>query len=633
MVGSDQPLLRMLVGMVLLVAICGTGLATDSPGELPITEADRDYWAFHPIESPVVPAVEDPGWCRTPIDFFVLARLEQAGLEPVEAAGREALLRRVTFDLTGLPPTPAERAAFLEDDSDEAWETVVERLLASPAYGERWAQHWLDLVRFAETDGFEHDKVRPQAWRYRDWVIEALNADVPYDEFIAWQLAGDLLAPDDPQAQIATGFLLCGPDMPDINLKQERRHNFLNDMTANVGEVLMGLQFGCARCHDHKADPISQFDFYRLRAFFEPIDLFTDHPLPGMVKDDKAVRARVVRNGKGQSDSFLWIRGDFRRKGPRVQPAFPRVVNPGETEVAIDSGAADRRLALVDWLTDQGNPLTARVIVNRVWQHHFGTGLSPTPSDFGLMGIEPSHSELLDWLARDLMEHGWSLKRLHRQIVMSSVYRLASHPTGDSGPDATWNRLVEADPDNELLGRSPRRRLEAEAIRDAMLAASGRLNLKRGGPGVRPPLPPEVVVTLLKNQWPVTKDAAEHNRRSIYLFVRRNLRFPFLEVFDKPDTNLSCSVRSETTIAPQALHLLNSEFSLECARQLAARLESIGGSEQERIEQCWQLVLGRQPDAAELAAAAAFLDAGEGDDAWTDLCLAMFNLNEFVYLD
>ncbi|QDU38126.1 hypothetical protein Mal4_24480 [Maioricimonas rarisocia] len=627
-----QQMLRFTLGALLCLSMWGVALATDAAGELPITEADRDYWAFRPIERPPVPAVINPGWCRTPIDFFVLAGLQEEELEPVGPAKREALLRRVTFDLTGLPPTPAEQAAFLADESHTAYETVVERLLASPAYGERWAQHWLDLVRFAETDGFEHDKVRPQAWRYRDWVIAALNADMSYDEFIARQLAGDLLAPDDADAQIATGFLLCGPDMPDINLREERRHNFLNDMTANVGEVLLGLQFGCARCHDHKADPISQLDFYRLRAFFEPIDLFADHPLPGVVKDGEAVRARVVRNGKGESNSFLWIRGDFRRRGPRVQPAYPRVVNEEGDEVEPGSDVTDRRLALVEWLTDPSNPLTARVIVNRVWQHHFGTGLSPTPSDFGLMGIGPSHPELLDWLSADLVASGWSLKRLHRQIVMSSTYRLASRPDTDTDR-ARWNRLVESDSANDLLGRGPRRRLEAEAIRDAMLAVSSTLNDKRGGPGVRPPLPPEVVVTLLKNQWPVTKDEAEHNRRSIYLFVRRNLRFPFLEVFDKPDTNLSCAQRSETTIAPQALHLLNSDFSLECARHLAARLVETDGTDHERIEQCYALVLGRIPGPAELAAAEAFLGQQPGRDDWTDFCLAMFNLNEFVYLD
>ncbi|MFG0334694.1 MAG: DUF1549 domain-containing protein, partial [Maioricimonas sp. JB049] len=283
MLGRGQQMLQVTLGALLGLATWGIAQATDAPGELPITEADRDYWAFRPIEPPPLPSVDNPDWCRSPIDRFVLARLQEEDLEPVGTAGRDALLRRVTFDLTGLPPTPAERAAFVADRRDAAYEKVVERLLARPAYGERWAQHWLDLVRFAETDGFEHDKVRPQAWRYRDWVIDALNADLPYDEFIARQLAGDLLAPEDPQSRVATGFLLCGPDMPDINLREERRHNFLNDMTANVGEVLLGLQFGCARCHDHKADPISQLDFYRLRAFFEPIDLFTDHPLPGVV--------------------------------------------------------------------------------------------------------------------------------------------------------------------------------------------------------------------------------------------------------------------------------------------------------------------------------------------------------------
>jgi hypothetical protein len=626
------------VGMFLLIC-AGLRAEESASEEPPLTQADRDYWAYQPVVRPTVPEVAGDGWSRNSIDKFVLAKLHAQGLQPVEAAERMTLLRRVTFDLTGLPPTIEEQQEFAAaEEFDTAWQRVLDRLLTSRAYGERWAQHWLDLVRFAETDGFEHDHVRPEAWRYRDWVVQALNTNLPYDQFLTFQLAGDEIAPDSPDAQLATGYLLAGPDMPDLNSQEERRHIYLNAMTANVGEVVLGLHLGCAECHHHKVDPISQHDFYRLRAFFETIELFPEKPKSEVNDTDapaekprrKFPKERVVWNREGETPaSHVWIRGDFRRPGPEITAAFPRVLT---STVSPESREPNRRTQLAAWLTSRQNPLTARVMVNRVWQHHFGVGLRPTPSDFGWMGEEVTHPELLDWLAAEFMESGWDLRELHRLILSSATYQLASVPKTSEGM-AAWKNLREVDPANHCLGRMNRQRLEGEVIRDSLLAMSGELSRKAGGPGVRPPLPPEVASTLLRDQWPVTEDAEEHTRRSIYLFSRRNLRLPLLEVFDKPDTNLSCARRTQSTIAPQALHLLNSEFVRERARQLAARVEAAATDPDQRVAFLYQIVLARQPTHEETAAAKEFLSSSETETGWVDLCHAMLNLNEFLYMD
>jgi hypothetical protein len=688
--------------------------------------------------------VNDVRWCRTPVDRFILSKIEAAGLAPMPPADRTTLIRRLTFDLTGLPPTPEGVNAFLHDESPDAYERVLDRLLGSPAYGERWAQHWLDLVRFAETDGFEHDLVRPNAWRYRDWVIEALNADMPYDEFVRLQLAGDEIRPDEANAAIATGFLLCGPDMPDINLLEERRHNFLNDMTGTVGSVLLGLQVGCAQCHDHKFDPISQFDFYRLRAFFDPAEIFKDHPLPrprnavepppagpalrikelaaaiqtledsarkrlktenpdlqATLKDilealsneertqhestsaeleglKKSYKPPEVPQGRTVEEriadlkpSHLMVRGDFRREGPQVIPAFLRILNPdGQALTAppVDAATSGRRRQLAEWITRSDHPLTTRVIVNRIWQQHFGRGLVESSSDFGKMGADPTHPELLDWLATELPRRGWSLKALHKLLFTSSVYRQASKAVSAEWSEdirqaaaTRWQQARQIDPENRLLARMSRQRLDGEAIRDAMLGAADRLSCRRGGPGVRPPLPPEVASTLLNpTHWVVSPDETDHRRRSIYLFVRRNLRYPLFEAFDRPDTNASCPRRNRSTIAPQALTLLNSEFSLAAARDLAGFvLEHADGTPDKQVPLVYRRTLGRLPSTAERDLAVRFVvdqteklkasnrptaelalpsSMPDGADphtaaALTDFCLALFNLNEFVYVD
>ena len=598
--------------------------------ETPITDDDRSHWSFQPLKRIQVPQYSAT-WRRNIIDDIVGNALQEEGLTPQQEAPRVRLIRRLSFDLIGLPPTPAEIEAFVADQSNTAYEELVTRLLNSPRHGERWAQHWLDLARFAETDGFEHDKLRAEAWKYRDWVIKALNDDMPYDEFVRLQIAGDEISPDDSAAITATGFCLSGPDMPDINLTKERQHNVLNELASTVGEVFLGLQIGCAQCHDHKYDPISQADFYRLRAIFEPsVEL----------KKNRSLTV-LHESFPYKQTSHLRLRGDFRRPGPAVEPGVIRVVSTGDADYqpVPSTHSAGRRTALANWLVADTNPLTARVIVNRVWQHHFGTGIVDSPSEFGLMGSEPGNLKLLDTLASYLIDNDWSLKKLHRLIVTSATYRQRSSllENATAAERTAWKLSLDVDPRGTLLSRHPRYRLEGEAIRDAMLVAADRLNLKVGGPGVRPPLPAELTGTLLKNQWDVTEDASEHFRRSIYVFARRNLRYPIFEVFDRPSANVSCSDRGNSTTAPQSLHLLNSEFSLETATQLSSLIAKSHVDQRSQISAAFQKTLGRLPTEADFTDVTQFMqqqsDASNEADALTHLCLSLFNSNEFVFVD
>ena len=616
-------------------------LCASVPGDDP----DNQHWSFRPIRQPVPPKVRNNSWPKNAIDRFILARLEAEGLHPAQAATQQQLSRRIHFDLTGLPPAPRLTAGAGTPVRFGAYEQLVDQLLASPRYGEKWGQHWLDLARFAETDGFEHDKIRNTAWRYRDWVIRALNEGMPYDEFVTRQVAGDELKPNDPEQQFATAFCLSGPDMPDINSQEERRQNVLNELTGTVGATLMGLQMGCAQCHDHKYDPLSQEDFYRLRSIFEPaINVIKDRSLD-------ILKEKGATFGK----SYLMIRGDWQRKGKTVEPGLPAILvrgspweNSAEFRRPTDQNSTGRRLAFARWMTDRSNPLTARVIANRVWQYHFGSGLVATPNDFGLIGEVPSHPLLLDWLAAELMNHDWSLKHLHRLILCSATYRQKSE-TGNKAPDQG----------NQLLFRFPRQRLSGETIRDAMLASSGTLHHRMGGRGVMPPIPAELASTLLKNQWKASNELADHYRRSIFIFARRNLRYPLFDAFDRPDGNSSCPQRNQSTTAPQSLHLLNSVFSLDAARRLAGAVLRESDSLDDAIHGAYQRTLSRDPRPEEFKLVREFLtdqadliqreftretdrpapipDCPEFDSstaaAFSLFCLALFNSNEFLYID
>ncbi len=544
--------------------------------ERPITAKDREHWAWKPLMKVEAANLDAVVEMKMPIE---------------KEADAATLIRRVTFDLTGLPPTPEEVSSFVIHHS--SFESLVDRLLASPRYGEHRAQWWLDLARFAESDGFEFDEERGRAWQYRDWIIEVLNKDMPFDQFVQHQLAGDLMG-----AEAATAFLLAGPDMPDVNNQIERRHIFLNDMTATVGTVCLGLTFGCAQCHEHPYDPISQADFYRLRAFFDATVL---------PKERKQIGPVVRVFHEGVPASVVFLRGESKRPGPVVQPAFPRI---GLTK----SAAAEKpdRLALAKWITSRDNVLFLRSMANRLWQQHFGKPLAGNPGDLGHQGEAPTHPELLDWLAAELPRQNWSLKSLHKRLVMSRTYRQAV---------------------------PQQKRLTGEMLRDALLSVSGQLNLKSGGPSVRLPLPPEITSTLLKKQIEVTADPAEHRRRSIYTFARRNLRHPLFELFDRPDAQASCSRRNESTTAPQALTMLNSDFVNETAAALATTLTSKHGSEADPIlTEATRTCLSREATPAELITGRLFLEkqtalAGSFAEAVKDYCLALLNSNAFVFVD
>ncbi|HYT92380.1 MAG TPA: DUF1549 and DUF1553 domain-containing protein [Gemmataceae bacterium] len=635
-----------------------------------IPPAKKDHWAWKGPVRPPVPPVTDRAWVTNPIDAFVLAKLEAAKLSPAPPASREHLLRRVTFDLIGLPPTPDEIDAFINDPSPRAWEKVVDRLLASPHYGERWGRHWLDLARYAESNGYEHDEIRPGAWRYRDYVVRAFNADKPFDRFIKEQIAGDELYPGDVEALIATGFNLLGPDMTDAANQAQRRQNTLDDMTDTTGLVFLGMTIGCARCHDHKFEPIPQKDFYRLQAFFAPAVFRRDLPLASpeakaaheralkehaaLVKPLQAEIARLGKSDKGKlkelqdqlkkldarkpaslptlaalqetitpaTKTFLLRRGELKHPGEEVDPGYPIILVSDNrslpAKIPALPASTGRRSALAAWLASPENPLTARVLVNRLWQHHFGRGIVPTPSEFGVRGQLPTHPELLDWLATEFVAQGWSVKKMHRLMLLSSAYRQST----TAAPQA-----LRQDPDNLLFSRMNRLRLEGEVIRDSLLAVSGRLNATMGGPGVFPPLPPEVREGL--KGWTVSADKSEHVRRSMYIFARRNLRFTFLEAFDLPDSTMSCPKRERSTTALQALTLLNSPEVTDAARALAQRVEREAGSADECITLAYRLVLGRQPSAEETSLAREFLR----ESPLTELCRALFNVNEFVYPD
>jgi hypothetical protein len=672
------------------------------------TSKESAWWAFRTPRRPGLPEVGNKSWVRTPVDAFILRKLEDQRLKPAPPAAKSTLIRRVTYDLTGLPPSPAEVAAFLADASPGAYEKLVERLLASKQYGERWGRHWLDVVRYADSTGHESDLYYRNAWRYRDYVIQSFNSDKPYDRFVQEQIAADEIWPDDNELaglyilpkkkaenlerRIGTGMYTVGPLDPSSGLDgAQLRYERLTDMADTTGAAFLGLSFGCARCHDHKFDPISQKDYYRLQAIFagsEPREipavdamkvithwksihkqLEVDQLKAEAKRIDDQVRKRtgrrkelagaytpeelarrndllrrigevyvalpapyptatVLAQGEIRRDVHVATRGDFRNPGEKVGPGFPAVLSDGKDlpEPAGKTFVPPRRKALALWLTRPEHPLTARVMVNRIWQWHFGRGIVATANDFGRQGELPTHPELLDWLATEFVASGWSVNAIHRLILLSSAYRMSGQY------DAGNARL---DPENRYLWRMRRSRLDAESIRDAVLACAGTLNPKIGGPPVIPPLAADEVNALGEvSQWPATLDPVEPLRRSIYMYAKRTFRLPMLDTFDVPDSTLSCSRRDVTNVAPQALALLNNEFVGARAKEFSARLRQLGGDSPEAwVEHGWQIALGRPPSAAERARALAMLDSPDRGRSLADFCLMLFNLNEFIYVD
>jgi hypothetical protein len=755
----------------------GAGAAGSSTAglepEMEIPPEARRYWAFVKPTRPSLPRVANQEWARHPVDAFIMHALEQKGMVAASPADRPTLIRRAYLDLIGLPPSPDEVAAFAGDTSADAWEKVIERLLASPHYGERWGRHWLDVARYADSSGFEHDRDRPTAWRYRDYVVKSFNKDTPYNVFISEQLAGDELDWVSLDSKIATGFLRAGPRV-EFREKDNPHYRFdyLDDMIATTAQGMLGLTVHCARCHNHKFDPIPQKDYYRLQAVFFPHvdvdyylapdaeaeafrakqeeidsrikplreqiaeieapykekvfiaevlsrfpedaqvamktpealrtpgqtmlvnqliravgippgaldralspedkakktalaaeikklegqrpkeppsalgitdgdyrfapDSYGDEPAPGKgVKRDLSLQGTYLPNGKDPykpPPSFFLVRGDMEARGSLMEPGFLSVATFGNPPKAIpppDGRTSGRRRALAEWIGSPENPLTARVMVNRIWHHHFGRGIVASLSNFGKMGERPTHPELLDWLACEFVSRGWSIKQMHRLIMTSNAYRMASHYENAANQ--------KADPENKLLWKFRMRRLDAEALRDTILEVSGKLNREIGGPPVFPKIDASVLATMRNGIWNTEKDESKSMRRSVYVYRKRGLPFPIFDVFDLPDQNVTCSQRYVSTVPTQALTLLNNEFVLEQAHHLAVRLAAEAGPEAEKqVAYAYRVVLSREITDEERRVNLEFLRqrqaASENASALTDLAHVLLNLNEFVYL-
>lgn len=669
-----------------------------------------DIWAFQPIQRYPVPWESlEASRRQHPIDAFLQRRLQAAGLKSAQPADPRIFIRRATLGLTGLPPTPEEVADFLQDEAPRAYGRLIDRLLDSPHYGEQMARHWLDVVRYADTSGFANDYERPNAWRYRDYVIRSFNADRPYDRFVVEQLAGDELDPDDPEMLIAVGFLRMGPwEHTGMSVAAVTRQQYLDDVTNSVGVTFLGQALRCARCHDHKFDPVPTRDYYRIQAVFTPVQ-FADRVAPyqpdentsgfdearerterllqetkdflasirkknrdaiaafmkergidslddlpaeerpkrhfGLtalemslekiynkrrdyyerelkryepyaysvysgpfreIRSNKAVHL-MPKNLKGRvADVFILAGGALDRPGDKVTPGVLSAVAGSNDAISptawntIPESTVGRRLAFAQWLASPNNTLTARVIVNRVWQIHFGTGLVATPNNFGKMGQRPTHPELLDWLATWFMDHGWSIKRLNRLIMTSAAYQQSTR-------HADLAQIREIDPNNRLLARFPTRRLAAEEIRDSMLAITGELNPEMGGPGIYPEInwevarqPRHIMGSVAPAYQPSARPEQRH-RRTIYAFRYRTLADPLLEVFNQPSSDVSCERRDETTVTPQVFALFNGQFVHDRALALAARLQRESETLDGQIERGFQLVFGRVPTENEMS--------------------------------
>ena len=744
--------------------------------------ATPSWWSFKKPQQPAIPQVKDQDWVRNPVDAFILQKLEEKGLAPAPPADKRTLIRRAYFDLIGLPPTPDEVKHFLDDNSPHAWANLVDELLASPHYGERWGKHWLDAVRYADSSGYETDFYYKDAWRYRDYVIKSFNEDKPYDRFVQEQVAGDELWPDDLaldgtyvippeklehlEAQLGTGVYTLGPQIHESNMDGKKlTYESLTDAADLTGAVFMGITMGCARCHNHKFDPITQRDYYSLQAIFAgsqeikiPVvdrmavtDIKQSYPRLIALHEARTsyelfeygVRKRIIESRKSEfspgavkafetpedqrtpeqqrlaapmiealekiklseqftprekeeqqklyarmaeavlavpenpahgihydglmelptasvlghrepaliPDVYILNRGDLGNPKEKVLPALPAVLSDG---TVLDDGSSplsrfEDRKKLALWLTRPDHPLTSRVMMNRIWEWHFGRGIVDTPNDFGRQGQPPSHPELLDWLATQFVAQSWSVKSMHRLIMLSNTYQMASRDTNE--------KALQLDPENRLLWRMNRQRLEGETLWDSIHAVAGTLNPQMGGPPVAPPLTPDEQSALGDRAgWPVSADPSEYNRRGIYILLRRNFAFPMFEAFDRPDNAVSCPKRDVTTVAPQALWTLNNRTAFEEAMEFAARLvREEGDNPPLWVERGWNLALARPPTALEKRQALRLMDSlaqrkvrpedwKEMPDSLTKvplpqsaalvkLCLTVFNLNEFAFID
>ncbi|HEX6963026.1 MAG TPA: PSD1 and planctomycete cytochrome C domain-containing protein [Lacipirellula sp.] len=683
----------------------------------------QKHWAFVPPEQHAPPEVKQKEWVANPIDAFILAKLEAAGLLPAAKADRRTLARRAYHNVTGLPPSEEELSEFLADQSPDAWPRLVDRLLTSPHYGEHWARHWLDVVRYAETNSFERDGAKPNAWKYRDYVIRSFNEDKPYDQFVREQLAGDELDEVTDDSIIATGYYRLGIWDDEAADPVQAFADEQDDIVATTSQAFLALTIGCARCHDHKIDPIPQKDYYGMVAFIADVTPYAergdaetnnqwDLSEPGRAEWRRRLRQRAMEIEREKvameevgidrmssedqrtaetpdrqrliddklreflnenewelyqatlkrleaayeeirqlppADSALALakcnphpgpthialRGNPHVPGEVVEPHFPElfgIQTPTIPEAPSGARSAGRRRVLAEWIASPENMLTARVIVNRVWQHHFGRGIVRSANNFGELGDVPTHPELLDWLALWLVEHDWKLKPLHRLIMTSSAYQMSS---------AGNERALAQDPTNDLFWRFDMRRLSAEEIRDAILVASGQFNPKMYGPSFYPEMPAEVLATQSRpgEGWgESSKD--EQARRSVYIFVKRSLLTPLLTAYDFPDVDASCEARFVTTQPGQALTMMNSDFINEQATHLAERVKSeAGGSPREQVARALEIVLGRGPYDEEISEGMTLVkrlveEHGQSpDDALRYWCLTVLNLNEFVYVD
>jgi hypothetical protein len=715
--------LRLMAASVAMLAIAS-----------PVVRASEPlWWSFRKPGHPSPPVVKESGWTQNPIDAFVLAKLEEKGLPHAPLADRRTLIRRVYFDLVGLPPLPDKVERFLKDPDPKAYAHLIDELLSSKQYGERWGRHWLDVARYADTGGYETDIYFKNAWRYRDYVVKSFNDDKPYDRFVQEQLAADELWPDNLdldggfqvppekqrhlEARIGTGLFALGTQIHESNMEPRKAtYERLTDWVDTTGSAFLGLTIGCARCHDHKFDPLTQLDYYGLQAVFagsKEMDIpvvtameIADHKqhYPRVLAVDEARRAcRVfeksvagrtltsVEQQKRQQlrealaaavlalpeqatsapndawdglmeiptatvlgheqtelipDVYRLRRGDLRRPKEKMKPALPVILAQQTGQGPTLPGPFGSRKALALWLTRPDNPLTARVMVNRIWTWHFGSGLVATANDFGKMGALPTHPELLDWLATEFTTRGWSIKEMHRLIMLSSTYQQSSlYLMPEHG---------RIDPDNKYFWRMNRRRLEAESLWDAVHAVAGTLNPKMGGRPVMPPLAPEELTN--KAEWVVNGDPLEHTRRGLYILVRRNFRFPMFDIFDAPVNAVSCAGRDVSTVAPQALWLMNNRTAFDQSQHLAARLVREAGKENTAwVDRGWRLALGRAPTKEEVDEALRLIDSLEKNAetapslkdapaeltsltparaaALTKFYLALFNLNEFIYID